>query len=351
MDSERRRIKLEKNKQRELILIASKKTGSIKKLSLNTNVPYSTLKKYSQELFLLPEDIFNKIIEITKTRKEELNIQYLPENWGRIMGGKRGMEALQKKYPKEIVKWRKKRRKNIAPYNIKKIKYPSLDEKLAEFIGVYLGDGTLTKYFIRISGDVRYDIPYFEYLSKLTYELFGLNSSIKKEKKYNTLNLTIFSKEMCSFLNREYRLKFGDKIKNKAKIPKQLMKNKEILLDCIRGLIDTDGSICRRGRNGSQFCIQFTSHNKYLLNQVKEIMKKEGIFTFGDKTGAGTNKRENIIKYFRVIGSSNLRHIIRFHLRFYKNKTIYRKEVSSYYQKDFYKNLNLPFKINNGLVS
>ncbi len=69
------------------------------------------------------------------------------------------------------------------------------------------------------------------------------------------------------------------------------------------------------------------------------------IFTFKSKTGAGTNKHRNIVKFFEIIGSANLRHIVRFHLRFYENKTIYQKEVINYYQKDFYKNLNLPFKI------
>jgi len=42
-----------------------------------------------------------------------------------------------------------------------------------------LGDGTLTKYFLRISGDSRFDVPYFTYLQEMTKELFGLSSSIK----------------------------------------------------------------------------------------------------------------------------------------------------------------------------
>ena len=75
-----------------------------------------------------------------------------------------------------------------------------------------------------------------------------------------------------------------------------IFKNKELVVACLRGLIDTDGSVSRRGRNGSQFCIQFTSHNKLLLNQVDVIGKKLGIFTFYDRTGTGTNKWKNILK-------------------------------------------------------
>ena len=352
MDKKERRINLGKNEQNKLILKASKEIGSIKELSFKINVSHSTLKKYSQELFFLPENVFNKIIEITKTKEKELKIKYLPSNWGTIKGGKKGMKTLQNKYCKELIKWRKKGSKNanIAGLNAKKIKIPELNEKLAEFIGAYLGDGTLTKYFVRISGDYRYDVPYFNYLKNLIYELFGIKATVTKDKKHNTMYLTIFSSKMCYFLKKEYGIKYGHKIRNKTIIPKQIIEDESLSLACIRGLIDTDGSISRRGRKGSQFCIQFTSHNKYLLKQIKKIMQKENIFTFGDCTGAGTNKRENIIKFFKIVGSSNLRHIIRFHLRFYENKTIYQREVRNYYQKDFYKNLSLPFKIENGLV-
>ena len=79
-------------------------------------------------------------------------------------------------------------------HNVKKIKIPELDERLAEFIGVYLGDGTLTKYFIRISGDYRYDIPYFNYLKDLIYKLFGVNATITKDKKYKTHRRNIFAR-------------------------------------------------------------------------------------------------------------------------------------------------------------
>jgi len=110
-------------------------------------------------------------------------------------------------------------------------------------------------------------------------------------------------------------------------------------------LIDTDGSISRRGKNGSQFCIQFTSHNKFLLKQVVKIGKKFDLFTFYDKTGAGTNNWRRIEKYFSLVGSSNLKHIVRFYLRKFKKKTIYRRDAPSFYKQDLYKELTLPFKI------
>ena len=128
----------------------------------------------------------------------------------------------------------------------------------------------------------------------------------------------------------------------------EVAENENLTIACLRGLIDTDGSVSRRGRNGSQFCIQFTSHNKPLLKQVNKIGRELGIFTFYDKVGTGTNKWANILRYFEIVGSSNLKHIIRFHLRT-KGKTIYLNELPEYFKKDLYKNLDLPFKTK-GLV-
>jgi hypothetical protein len=344
-----RRVKLEKNIQREVILKASKKMGSLKKLSEKLKIPYSTLKKYGQEIFLLPETPFKKIIKISEIEKESLKIKYLKGTWGRAIGGKKGMETLEKKYPEKINQWRRKGLKKSSARMPRKIKNPLLDEKLAEFIGIYLGDGTITKYFIRISGDFRYDQPYFKYIKKIVEELFGIKATITKEKKHNTMYITIFSKEMCSFLKQNYKINFGHKIKNKTSIPHKILKDNKLAFACIRGLIDTDGTISRRGKNGKQFCIEFTAHNKKLLEQVTNIMNKKGLFTFGDKTNTGTNSKEKILRYFEEIGSSNLRHIVRFHERFYNKNTIYRKDVTKYYQKDFYNKLDLPFKVKQAL--
>lgn len=347
MDNQERRIKLKKGEQRELMLKVASNFSSLKNLAIKLKIPYPTFKNYFQETRLLPEKLFDEILKLSSIKKDDLKISYLSYNWGKIKGGKKGMKILQKKYRKELIGWRKKGSKtaHLIGLNTKKIKIPKMDEKLAEFIGAYLGDGTLTKYFVRISGDYRYDKPYFNHLKNIINDLFKIKATITKDKKYNTMYLTAFSTRLCTFLKEECGLKFGNKIRNKTVIPNKIMSDEKLSLACIRGLMDTDGSVSRRGRKGSQFCIQFTSHNKELLKQVHEIGNKIRVFTFGDNTGAGTNKHENIIKFFEIVGSSNLRHIIRFHLRFYKNKTIYQREVIEYYQKDFYKNLNLPFKI------
>ena len=63
-------------------------------------------------------------------------------------------------------------------------------------VKIYLGDGTLNEYQIKIAGDYRYDLPYYAYLSKIVFELFGIKASIHKEKGVNTSILLMSSKNL-----------------------------------------------------------------------------------------------------------------------------------------------------------
>ena len=338
-----RRVRLNKGLQRKIILSISQKAGSIRKLAIGMGTPYSTFKNYVTEDRLLPENLFSNLLKLYEGPKKGLKISYLNSNWGRSIGGKRGIKSLENKYHDKIKKWRKLAiKKALSKSNLKKIKIPEVNEKLAEFIGIYLGDGTMTPYQLRIVGDSRYDKLYFNYISNLIFHLFGLKTSIIMHKNTNTSLLVVYSKNLCDFLNKKFRLKPGDKIRNENIIPKGVLNNKNLSIACLRGLVDTDGSVSRRGREGSQFCIQFTSHNKKLLEQVKVIGNNLKFFTFNSETGSGTNKWKNIINYFKIVGSSNPKHIIRFLLR-KDGKSIYRDELSHYFEEEKYKTLNLPF--------
>lgn len=63
--------------------------------------------------------------------------------------------------------------------------YPSESSKLAEFIGIMLGDGGVSKDQIKISLDMNADKEYVIIVMKLIQELFG-----KKPSLYNRKSLT-----------------------------------------------------------------------------------------------------------------------------------------------------------------
>ena len=220
----------------------------------------------------------------------------------------------------------------------KNIKSPILDEKLAEFIGVYLGDGTLTKYFVRIFGDKRYDSHYFNYISDLVEEIFDIKPSIREIKNKNLIILEVSSKKFCDYLQEQFNFKLGSKIRNGQKIPREILNNQKLLFACLRGLIDTDGTI---SKDGSTLCIRFTSHSPIIINQLVNINKKVNIFAFTNETGLGTRNASKIDEFFKLIGSSNLSNIIRYR-EFKKGNLIYKEKVLKYH--NLYNKLDLPYK-------
>lgn len=340
----KRRVKFIKGQQKLFIQKIANRFGSIKLLAKELDVPYSTLKKYSCESLLIPEVVFTRMAQLSNLNPEKFNITYLDSNWGQIKAGKIGMRALQKKYPDKMAEWRRRGISKFSFTNVKAINEPDVNENLAEFFGVYLGDGTLTKYFIRISGDSRYDLSYFGYLDLLVFELFGIHGKISRNKKTNNLYLTIYSKKLCDFFKKKLGVKYGDKLANNTLIPDLFLNDSSLALACLRGLVDTDGCVSLRG---DSFSISFFSGNPDLIKQIEKTFWKYGFFTYISKSKdeIGTNSKERVRLYFEKIGSSNLRHIVRFCQRFFYNKNVYQNEVTKYYQKGLYRDIKFPFKL------
>lgn len=69
----------------------------------------------------------------------------------------------------------------------KKIKHPKPSELLAEFIGIFLGDGSFgNKYQIVISWNHRCEQNYAKYIQKMILKLFGLDSKMRVRKQYGS---------------------------------------------------------------------------------------------------------------------------------------------------------------------
>lgn len=304
-------------------------------------IKYTTFRDYYSGKRSLPLDLFQALCKIGGRNQNNLDIKIKPKNWGAVEGGKRGIKTLFERYEGSLNVWRSKGGKisGLKPHNLKKIILPSKnDERLSELVGAYLGDGTFTNYFIRICGDKRYDLPYFQYLSNITSNMLGINTTIRAARSKNQLYFEIHSKSFCDFF-KKIGLKTGDKIVNKTKIPKIFLKNQKLIKACIRGLIDTDGSV---SKDGDSFSVRFTSHDDALLKQMHNITKLLDLFTFKTGQEIGTRSKSKIFNYFSKIGSSNLRHIVRF-CEFANGNIIKKERVLEYYSK--YKNVTIPFKL------
>ena len=340
------RLKFEGGEQRSFknnILL--NESLSLRSLSRILKINYSTLKNFYREQRLISSKVLNKLCEkynLEFPKKHIISI--LPDNWGCVKGGKKGIQIILHKHKNKLQEWRRKGGKNSSLSNksvsyIKKVELPKLNEKFSEFIGILLGDGTIHKYFFSISGDSRYDKKYFEYIYNLVYKLFKVKPCISFNKRGNQIYLRLCSIKICNYLNKKFRINFGDKIKNKTTIPKQILNNKKLFLSCLRGLIDTDGCI---GKGGDRLSLTFTSYNSKLIEDVHLTSKKLNLFTYKYEKDIGTDSFPKICNYFNKVGSSNFRHIVRFLERYYNKKLLYKQEVLNYYNK--YKDILIPYK-------
>lgn len=288
------RIRLKKGKQKELILNAKGKMfwpEFAKRLGLNSEYLRNEMKN---EVISLQEQIYMKMCNITNANYDKYIIGRYNDNWGQIKGGK------------------------ISLGKTKKISIPKDTKELAEFYGIMLGDGNITKvhsykigtYQLRIVGDKRYDKEYITYFVKnLVEKLFDIKSYITIYPNENTITLTFHSKALVDFMASK-GFNAGDKIKNKLTIPNWISTNPELLKPCIRGLLDTDGSIYKlTNQNVYQIC--FVSHNILLLNDVRKFIINLNIIPskIVNNRKFYITKKSELRKFLKDIGFNNPRHL------------------------------------------
>ncbi len=229
-----------------------------------------------------------------------MKINEKQKNWGQIKGGRK------------------------STGNTKNITIPKKDKKLAELIGIILGDGNIQQrevsstYQLRIVGDSNKDKEYLiNYVKPLVDSLFNVDSKIYKHNKFNELFVNVASKKVVEVLI-SIGMQPGDKIKNQVTIPNWVYKNKSLLKACIRGLIDTDGSIYELKPHWPglwQIC--FTNKNEALLNDFRNGLIKVGInpsriyrYKDGKKTPKiYITKKSELSKFYKEIGFSNPKHL------------------------------------------
>jgi hypothetical protein len=292
------RIRLKRGKQQELIKKA-KTSFTWKQLANKINTGYQYLAhELNNERRLVSEEVYKKLCAITKENFDGHILEKLEDNWGKSKGGKN------------------------SPGNTKTFLEPRESKELAELFGIILGDGHLEmpgknnknrSYAVKIAGHLEEDKNYLSnYVSNIIQKLFREKPSIKKAEKYNTLFLVIHGKKLIEFLN-EKGLHSGNKKHNNQGIPDWIKRNKEYVASCIRGLVDTDGSIHQISKKNKNLRISYTSYIPNLLKDTREsfirigynpskIIVNKQIFL---------SKKEEIAKYAKEIKFMNEKHLKR----------------------------------------
>jgi hypothetical protein len=295
------------------------------KLARIVNLSSRTLRDWRREVLKMNYEKAKILSEFTKVPLPKIK-KILPEYWsvpkaakagglarlkiygppgtpeGRSKGGKRSQELRRlypEKYPHIIVE--------------KKIRIPEISKDLAEFIGIMIGDGQLTKYQIGISLNTRDDSKYIQYVSNLIKRLFGVSLFIRN-REGNCTVIKVSSTCLVRYLNL-LGLPIGNKIENNIDIPNWIFNKKEFMKGCIRGLLDTDGNISRKNYHAKTLALQiiFTSASEPLLKSVRKIFFKLGYNPSKISYRKIYLTRFNEIhKYVKEIGFSNSKHMKRY---------------------------------------
>ncbi len=199
----------------------------------------------------------------------------------------------------------------------KPIQRPEKSVELAEFIGIMIGDGGISKYQVTISLNQDTDAEYLVYVSDLIRKLFNIEPHIQQRSKHS-MNVIVISRiELVIFL-QEIGLPQYDKIRSQIDIPNWIKENPAYLTACVRGLVDTDGcvfdhSYISKGKRYSYKKLDFTSASDPLRNSVYTFFKELAMNPrFSSQRGVRLESKADVSHYFSLVSSHNPKHLNRY---------------------------------------
>ncbi|MBI4358087.1 MAG: LAGLIDADG family homing endonuclease [Candidatus Omnitrophica bacterium] len=178
---------------------------------------------------------------------------------------------------------------------------------LAYVIGVAIGDGNLSNPNgraprLRITCDARYPFLIRKFCDAIQVLLpENKVNIIKRTKSY--VDISCYSKRWERWLG--WQSKNGSKYQQNVSVPKWILENKKFSIPCLRGLIETDGSIYQdRGYK----MVNFVTTIAQLANDVLTIMAKLGfqahlyVFSGKHKVKYTVRLSRNVPTLIKILG-------------------------------------------------
>lgn len=142
-------------------------------------------------------------------------------------------------------------------------------KELAEFFGIMMGDGSLSKNQIMVTLGSKEDL-YVEYVHELMFSIFK-TKVVTTTRKTGYKDVYIGSVDLNRWLIKE-GLVFN-KVKSQVGVPKWVLQKDEFMISFLRGFFDTDGSVYKL-RYGIQ--VSYTNRSLPLLETTRYMLKKLG---------------------------------------------------------------------------
>jgi len=300
---------------------------SVQEAARLCNLSERTIRDWRREKFSMDLDALRKLCRKTRT-PFPYNVKLKDDYWYTVNGSSAGGIAVFKKYgriggdpeyrKKRWHKWweREGRHKKHPIIGIARlIKKPHFSKELAEFVGIIIGDGGITKNQVTITLNSKDDKEYIKFVIALIKKLFNVHIGTHYRKKYQVVNLNISRSELVRFCTERLGLKCGNKIKQQVDIPDWIKRNNLYSIACTRGLIDTDGCIFNhRYKVNSKFYnykkLVFTSYSGPLRQSVFNIFKNIGLNPrLAQDRDVRLDSIDDMQRFFQVVGSNNPKHL------------------------------------------
>lgn len=303
---------------------------SVRNVTKLCNLSERTIRDWRREKFSMDFGAIQKLCRKTGVSIPS-NIKLKDRYWYVAHGGLAGGLAVLKKYgriggdpeyrKKKWYEWweREGRYRNDLITGITKpIRKPPFSKKLAEFVGIVMGDGGITKAQITITLHRDDDRAYGKFVVMLIKRLFYVPVGTYFHKNYAAVNFVVSRTELVKFCTEKLGLKVGNKVKQQIDIPNWIKQNRRYSVSCVRGLIDTDGSIFTHSYrvNGKLYSykkLSFTTHSQPLRQSVYSILRRSGLNPrLARNVDVRLDSKEDMRKYFQIIGSHNPKHLKRY---------------------------------------
>lgn len=154
-----------------------------------------------------------------------------------------------------------------------KSNYPTFkkNRSLAELVGVTLGDGHIQKFprterlIIAANSNNQ---GFIQRYSNLIKEVFGKDPCCMKSKRAQCIRISVYEK----FISKRLGVPSGNKKTSKVGIPTWAWKRKSLLISCLRGLYEAEGSFTVH-LPSCTYKAAFSNKNPKLLNDVYSALQ------------------------------------------------------------------------------
>ena len=317
-----KRVVFPKGKQKDFLeKIQTKLNLTPKEFAELAGICVRSMTDWKREKLSMSLPAFKKLCQRVRISLPN-NIKIKDPFWYTSNGGSAGGIAVYKKYgyvggnPKYRKKkwyewWERVGRFNPNKYFVvKEIALPQKNVELAEFVGILLGDGGLTKKQVTITLNRFDDRDFIPYVKNLIQKLFAVNPSISERKRESVANIVVSRTKLVQFFVK-MGLCIGSKVKHQVDVPFWIKESKELTKSCLRGLFDTDGCFYvdkhyYKGKTYYNCAMCFRNRSLPVLTFFRTGLQQVGFHpTHNTRFSISLRREDEIIKYFQTIGSSN----------------------------------------------